>query len=101
VGVSPARAAVILAAGDYGGATMFVMAAVRRECDRARMEKHRRAEVPHPPFKWAAWMIAGAAAVSGLTWSDAPTILVKVLIVAGLSAAVIAGVYLWFRRSRK
>jgi hypothetical protein len=80
------------------------MAAVRRECDRERMEKHRRAEVPHPPFKWAAWMIAGAAgaaAVSGLTWSDAPAILVKVLIVAGLSAVVIAGVYLWFRRSRK
>jgi hypothetical protein len=51
------------------------------------------ANVPQPPFKWLAWMIAGAAgfaAIGGLTWSDAPGILAKVMLVLALSMAVAA-----------
>jgi hypothetical protein len=55
---------------------------------------------PHPPFKWLAWMIAGAAgfaAIGGLTWSDAPGILAKVMLVLALSMAVAAVLILLIR----
>lgn len=59
--------------------------------DEPRISKSARSPIPHAPFKWVAWMIAGAAGfavIGGLTWADAPAILLNVAIVVLLSAVV-------------
>jgi hypothetical protein len=72
--------------------------------DREQVNRPASAHVSHPPFKWLAWIIVGAAGVvsiGGLTLSDAPAILAKVLVVTALSVAVVTIVYFLTRPGRK
>jgi hypothetical protein len=72
--------------------------------DREQVNRPASAHVSHPPFKWLAWMIVGAAGVAsigGLTLSDAPAILAKLVVATALSVAVVTVVYFLTRPRRK
>jgi hypothetical protein len=62
------------------------------------------ANVPTSPWKWLAPLVAAPAilaAIGGLSWADAPTILLKGLIVLALTGFVVGVLYLLFRRQMR